>query len=533
MGVFWLFFKIQLLTIYRGILSGGSKRRLLLLAPVGILPYFTFTASLNLFRSWILSENIGQRLHENFLSSTLLGFFIFLSFGGIPIALHQFSKAKDLQILLSKPISRRLYFLYKFFLTSLYNSPLFFFIGLPVLFACLYSAHVSPLLYALVVFAVLLFVQFPTFIATAIALFFLKLTSFNKAKNVATALVGVVFIAGWAGFQFLRLSSLNPGSADFDPQQLQRLANIEWWDFLPSHLMANFIILLASGEILSFLFKGLLLLIGALFFINAGAMLADIANRKDWITSGIKSGSRVGAGSGNKLSMFPSDSPVLTLLKKDLLLFWRDSRQTTSILMLVVMLIVFPFLVQTHNTDYGQFPPFGFVALFSSVIAANISSRTIPFEGLAFRLNLVCPQPIYNIYVAKMLAAFLLTIGPAFFGLIIFAWRFSLDWPLCLLSAFMVIGVILNATSIGMWMGIKYANFKWENPKQLLLQPGAFYLILLALFVTLVGLAIILPTYFILSSYLAILFFVAFSGGLQFLFLKLSLKRLTKLEWHF
>ena len=533
MNVFWHILKIKILSIYRGFLSGGSKRRLLVFVPIIFLPYFSFTSSLELFQSWALAKNIGPQVYANYLSTTFLGFFIFLSFGGIPIALHQFTKASDLQILLSKPVSRKMFFQLELLISSAYNSPLVMLFGLPVFFAYLYSAHVSPVYYILFVIAICAFIQYPTFFATMAALLFLKLAGFTKAKNIATAMVAVLFLAGWAGFQFLRLSTFNPTSTDFNQQHLLKLSNVEFLNFLPSTILTKILLSMAQADLLSILINGMILVIGAFVLLAAGAKIVDVAFNKDWPNSAPGKLGKFEHISSRRSSVFSFSSPVFTLIKKDLLIIWRDSRQTTSILMLMVILIVFPFFLDIQTTNFGQIPPFGFVAIFSSIVVANISSRLIPFEGLAFRWNLIYPQPMINIYVAKVFTAFLITIGPALIGLFVMVWRYKLNWQFLAMLIFLLIGLILNSATVGIFMGLKYANFKWENPKQVLQQPGAFYLIILALVVTVVGLGIYLPMYYFLSGLLAIVLFLLLVVGLQFMFLRLSIKRLTKLEWHF
>jgi hypothetical protein len=533
MAVLIYIFKIQALTFWRGFVGGGRNRRPLLLLPAVILPFVSYTSSLKLFQSWAISGNVDHVVYENYLSVTFLGFFIFLSFGGIPIVLHQFSKAKDIQLLLSKPVSRGLFFQCKVLLTSFYNSPLFLFIALPIICAYLYSMQVSAIYYVSVFFAVFAFVQYPTFIATVSALFFLKIAGINRAKNIATVLVAVLFLAGWAGLQFVRLSTINPTSIDFNPQNILKLVQIDFWNFLPFQLLTRFLVSIVQGDFLEFILNGAILFLGAYILLVLGARLADAANKQDWITSGSKSFVKRTKRDSKRLSVFTSSIAILTLFKKDMLLVWRDSRQTMSILLLMVILVVFPFLVQSHDTGFGQIPPIGFFALFSSVVTANISSRSIPFEGLAFRWNLICPQPITNIYVAKLLTAVTLTIGPVLIGLFVMNWRFGLGWKLLATTILLMAGIVLNSASLGLLMGIKYANFKWENPKQVLRQPGPFYLIISTLALTTAGLAVFLPTFYFISSLLAILLFLILVGGVQLLIARLSIKRLLKLEWYF
>ena len=120
-------------------------------------------------------------------------------------------------LLLHSPIERRTVFQFKFLQAAFFNSTLFYYLGFPLLGAMAAATKAPVYFYIIAFIASLFFLIIPNFLSIIAGVLLIRLITVKRAKNLAAALVGIVFILTWTGFQFLRLSRLDPRSSDFAP----------------------------------------------------------------------------------------------------------------------------------------------------------------------------------------------------------------------------------------------------------------------------------------------------------------------------
>lgn len=528
MSLFFQIFRLQFLQFTRSFFGGGRRRKVYLVF-ILIFPVSIFMSSKNLFLAWLSLGETGDRLFANMISTSLLGLLVFLSIGGVPFILHSLGKSGDLRFLLSAPVPARMIFLAKALISGFYNSTLLFMIILPMLVASAWVHNASILVYPFVLLILVVYIQIPTFVSTLLSALFLRLTSLTRARNLATALMGILFLGGWIAFQFLRLEQLDPTAGDFDPLRTSQFAQLHLWHVLPSQLFADLLVHLVKGELISTLLLFLSCLAIAAAALTLGVILLEYLNRSEQGV-GRSTGSKF-FGRKNSMTAGSGGSIYLALVEKDLRLLWRDSRLATSFLMLFVMIIVFPLIFAgSESSDPFQIL---FLSLFLAAIVANVTSRLFPFEGKAFRLNLISPQPLHLILVAKLILASAMILLPTALTFLVLMLKLKPGFLTAVSIALMLGGAAVIGMSSGLAFGIRFANFKYVNPRYMLLPPGHLLLPLVTAATAVFGLAL----YYVGSEWLsptaAAMFWLLYVGLVSVTGFRYALNYCKKLEWYF
>jgi len=233
-----------------------------------ILPSLIVMQTNGLFRMWLQTPG-GPDLLLNFVSASLFGVMFLLFLTGIPVAMHHFFLANDLSMLLAFPLEPGQVYLQKFLETTVSNLGMFTLLGLPVLLSMMLAVKFSIISLLLIVIASVFFVAITTGLSVLFSLMLAQLFSIKKMRRIATLLLGVFVVVAWAGFQFVRLSRLDPSSGDFDPAVVHSFSTASQkfnFIFLPSSWVVRLLSANFRGEWLT---AGVSLVGRAVFFFGA------------------------------------------------------------------------------------------------------------------------------------------------------------------------------------------------------------------------------------------------------------------------
>lgn len=437
------------------------------LAGLIVLPSMIVIQTNGLFNMWLLTPG-GPELLLNFVSVSLFGVMVLLFLTGIPVAMHHFFLAKDLSMLLAFPLDPRQVYLHKFLETAVSNLGMFVLLGLPVLFSMMLAVKFSILSLILIAVTCLLFIAIPTGLSVLFSLMLARLFSIKKMRRLATLLLGMFVILAWAGFQFVRLSRLDPSSVDFDPAAMHTISTaLQKFNFflLPSSWVVRSLWASFRGQWLT---ASACLAALFVFSMLAAILSAHWRSRLDRCDIRIESAGRVGAVKTSSLT-----SPRLrfyqALFVKDVRLILRDPRFFQSNLILLAMMAVSPFFVQTEKIGASGtldvLAPYIPLTILALIISAAIGVQNLPMERLSFQYLKLAPVRLRDVLLVKSMRATLLVISVSSVAIFIAAWRFGTPskWLLPVIAANWLLA--LGGTSLGQAFGAIAGKFDWTDPR--------------------------------------------------------------------
>ncbi|MBN1997881.1 hypothetical protein JW935_10040 [candidate division KSB1 bacterium] len=507
----------------------GNRRVLIGMILVILLPVYFFMLTAELFHAWNGLDQARQVLIFNAMGSVLWGLFFFLFLSGIPVTMHFYFLSRDLDLLLSSPIKQTTVFRFKFFITTLGNSMIFYIIGLPILLAAGFSLRLSYFYYLAVIVGGIAFLFIPTGLATLFSLLLIRISTAQKLKNYSVVITGLIFIALWTGIQLIRLERFNPMSGRFDANSLEYIpslvdnSSLSIW---PSHWLCRGLYGFAGGGFYMAAFHFLLLLVSAAAIFYFSALFIQKAFEKG-ITKTVVNSVKNSKSTGR----IRRKTPVIALAVRDYKLLVRDSRLLTTIFFYIAMMVVFP-LVLGFSPPLSETPlpqPYIKMLLFCSIMAGSLAARLIPMEGLSFFYNRFLPMPARIFMISKTLLCSFFCICCTVVALFVLSFIFKTGLILFLYILGISVFVIFGAVGLGLVFGIYFARFDWIHPKQMLQSGGFIYLTIASVLFWLVSVQIIgsfavhLPVVFFCVGVLGTVFYII--GTIS------AIKKFEKLEW--
>ncbi len=502
-----------------------------------------------------LSQNlpVEVRLVDNFIMVVFLGFFVFLLASGITISIHYLFISTDLPLLLSSPIPEYSIFSFKLIEAIFANSSFFLFFGIPTFIAYGVVTHAAWYYYPLMLINALCFLIIPVAISFLGALIVVKFLPASRARELTAILLAVISLGIWLALQLVRASMFDRSSPDFDPnsiEQLGRISHIFLFDILPSTWAARALSGFAQGDLALIIYNFVPLLIFTALICYVSIRLSKIAFTKGMVSSEhavtLHKRKTVQKSKTVAKRWFPDlfSSAILAVSWRDSKLFIRDSRQITNIIMIAAIMVVFPLIQETDPsaTNFNLYRPYLFVIVIGALMAARLNARMIPLEEKAFWITKLTPQSGSRIIWGKYLFGFALSTILSWTAIIIVSTYYGHPLRIRLL-AFCATLVLSGAlSSVGLFTGIKYGQFDWEHPKQMLTSTGGFMLTVFTIVVVGIIGGIVALIYFTGNLMQLSLQFLDFSAVvIAFLFTSISAvsinylsgKKLDRLEWRF
>jgi len=489
---------------------------------VGVLLGVIFAAGIYASAHWFFAEclavePIGEVVVRRMLGMALLTIFALLTFSSLISAFSTFYLAEDLQLLVSRPVPPEPLYTARFLETGLHSSWMIVPFSLPIFIAAGRLFEAGPGFYAALAVVYMALAVVPTGIAVVASLVLTSLLSARRARHLFV--IAGSLMAGVLLFMFRSLAPerfMNPGqrTALLDVVRTMKGSDPTWlpstWalDALWPHLGYG-----TRSDTHPVLL--LLSLAAATFFVGAWAFRALYPRAYSRAQEGLQLGG--GPSPARRRTARGLDELVrrasrgraspgidLAMLRKDSLVFIRDTAQWSQLLMLlsIVAIYVLNFKYIRLVTGTGLISELGLhflnLALSGFVVVALAARFVFPavsLEGPAFWLVRSSPSSTHRFLWAKTRSwsYFLALFG----NLLILTTSFFLETSTVLAVAAVVTitPLIDGLVGLGIGLGARYPRFDADNAAKIATGlGGVLFMILGAALLVVVVVAAIGPT---------------------------------------
>jgi len=469
-----------------------------------------------------LEGNIGNIIALKGLSLLLMLVFFLLIFSSLLVSINNFYLSPDLPVILSSPVSWNNIYLSKWLETAVKSSWMILFAILPV-FVALGMSYKAPAGYYFSLLPVLVaFVLIPSGMGVCIGIFIMAIMPAKRARNIFAVLGLLVVIIISLLFRFLKP---------------ERFVNPEWFAnmtifisemklpvsvLLPSTWTTEILTPFFSVQAGAPLFFILLLLSTACVFNIFGNWIFNVFYYKGLVKAQQSQRPRLMLSEGMQknswkffnlgyLSSKLFRIPLFffrgyrgALVEKDMASFIRNIGQSSQVLLLFAIVIIYLFSIKALPVDWGtslsfklryiiSFLNIGLVGFVITAVAARLVLPSIGNEGRSFWIIRVSPlsmrQFLWNKFLTALfplfiLAQTLIVISNEFLG--VKRWFMVLSIGTC---------SVLVASITGLAVGIGAYNAKFSpedtNKEQSGFQGAAFMLSAFAVIILTIMLEII------------------------------------------
>lgn len=531
--------------------------------------------SLILFYSSKLISFMFERLDEELtgiildiaLDYTFAMMFIFIIFTGVASSLYILYSSKDLQLLLSLPISFRTVFVYKYIEALIANSYLFFIVVFPILISLGITSQMPIAYYPVMLIVFISVVSIPTSLGVLLGMITVRYVNPKRAREMLAIIGGLLGLGIWLSSQLLsryigdKVPEFESMNIENIKQYVVAIFDRPFLKFLPSTWGSNALFYIHKGEYASFV-------LNFIFAAAAAGILAFICITlsKKIYYSGWSSASQAVSGrrfrrtrvkdrgdiEGKRPGIL-SISGINYLMVKDFKVLFRDMRRLLQIFMpMVMILFIFFWTFSRSINERGGIDFFisleNLFILFAPLLVAglinvNISANNIGGEGLKFWILKISPVHSKKILRTKIIFSSLVT---ALLGSVIMIIFYFVYRPEIL---YLILGLLLLAlfcwgdSVIGTCVGTFFPVFKpsASSKSNISFLGGILNFIFFALYLLIFsGIAMgvmFLGYYFSLSNLIvfpAILILEVLMNLILYnVLINISAYRLNSIEWKF
>lgn len=371
-----------------------------------------------------IEGNIGIIIALKGLTLLLMLVFFLLIFSSLLSGINNFYLSSDLPVILSSPVSWESIYLSKWFETAVKSSWMILFAVFPVFIALGLVLKTSWSYYVFLLPVLTIFVLVPVGIGVMISIILMALVPAKRARNIFIFLGLLITALLFLLFRFLRP---------------ERFANPEWFanltiflsemklpvsEFLPSMWVTGSLTpFFREGNGTPFFYMSLLL-----FTAGAAIVFGNWLFRAFFYSGLIKArqSGRPSAGTyrdgGTVLKLlsrclFPVKGYRKALFEKDLVTFFRNVTQSSQLLLLFAIIVIYLFSIKALPLEWGtylslqlkyliSFFNIGVVAFVITAVAARIVLPSVENEGRAFWIIRVSPVSMRGFLWSKFMIAF-------------------------------------------------------------------------------------------------------------------------------
>ncbi|MBX3141288.1 MAG: hypothetical protein KF875_11095 [Trueperaceae bacterium] len=463
---------------------------------------------------WLYAYPLVDRLAPVVLQRSLEGLFLMLMaavlFSVLVASIGILYGSADLELLLAQPTGRARVFGMKVveLFVNAAGLPLLF--TLPVLAGIGVALGARPLYYLVGALAASALYALPVAVGALLALVLVRVAPAGRVREVATAASVSVAAVALLGLRALRPEQLfRLGDQDTDAFErfLTSFARLDagwlppaWaanasWAALDGRLHAGLLVLLATGA------AGL----------GLAGLLAHVAFARGWV----RSLDAAPVAAPRRRSTAPRWERALVgrlgvtgaIIAKDARVFMRDVQQWSQLIVLAalagvyfVSLAAIPVPTQQFRDGLGAMN-IAFVGFIVAGIGLRVAYPSVSFDDGAFWLSQVQPIRKRTVVLAKFLFTLPLMLALAL-GLGITAGKVLDASPVLAFGAPLAAGLsALAITALAVGLGAANARFEFTSPNELVMTPGAFAYMALALAYTAVVTALLArPAWLVISG---------------------------------
>lgn len=567
-----LLLKNRLNIILLGYTRDEPKRRIgrIIGTLVGVVIF-----SLVLFYSTKLISFMFERLGEG-LTDVILDIaldyafammFIFITFTGIASSLYILYSSKDLQLLLSLPISFRTVFVYKYIEALIANSYLFFIVILPILISYGITSQMPLVYYPLMLIVFISVLSIPTSLGVLLGMIAVRFINPKRAKEIIAIMGGLFGFAIWLSSQLLSryIGNVVPEFESMNIESIKQyilaIFDRPFLKILPSTWGSDALFYIHDGEYGSFALNFILAAAtaGILAFIcialSQKIYYSGWSSASQAVTGRRSRRARMEGGEEIRKKRFEilSLSGINHLIVKDFKVLFRDMRRLLQVFMpMVMILFIFFWTISSSIDERGGINFFIsqenlfiiFVPLLASgLININLSGNNIGGEGLKFWILKISPVHSKRILRTKIIFSSLLTAMLGSILVIVFYFVYRPEIVYLLLGLLLLVLFCWGDSVIGTSVGVFFPVFKpsSSNKNNISFLGGILNLIFFVLYLFIFSGIIIglmfLGSYFSWSNLIifpAILIIeILIDLVLYSVLINISAYRLNSIEWKF
>ncbi|MCW8805701.1 MAG: hypothetical protein OQK56_04510 [Ignavibacteriaceae bacterium] len=480
------FIKFQEELSGKSLLKSLSASLIYILFAIGI---FFFTQNII---TYLLEEvKIGMFLLHRFIFVVLFIFFMTVNIGNIVVSYSTFFKTREVGFLLTKPISFTKIFLIKFLDNFFYSSSTLLLMVTAALAG--YTSYFG-LPWTFIPFAsVVLILPFMFIAGTLGAITLLIIMRFAASFGVKKVLVTIASVYATATIMFYMFSSpiqLVANVFEYFPNINNYFGFLEnpAIKFLPNHWVADALYWISSGKFIAAGWSIYLLIVVSILFIIFALLLAKNWFYKTWLVFlNLSNELSIKKKRNVKVASFFEKKSSLTpgreaLLKRELLLFFREPSQWTHFLVMAFLITIF--ILSISNVDvivmnayniYLKTIVYLIIYLFNVFLIASMALRFIfplvSLEGEAIWKIRSAPLNYKKMMLTRLFMYFsvIFVMGQ----LLNFVSNYQFSIILTAISQLNTAFVTVTLVSLNFGMGASYANYKEKNPIRVASSQGA------------------------------------------------------------
>ena len=410
--------------------------------------------------------------------------FIFIIFTGIATSLYILYLSKDLELLLSLPISYRTVFTYKYIEALISNSYLFFIVIFPFLISYGITSKIPLAYYPLMIIIFIFTLSIPTSLGVLIGMIAARYVNPSRAREILAVVGGLFGMLIWLSFQIIPryVENITPElklmGIENIKQYIIAIFDKPFLRFLPSTWGSNTLFYIHNGDYREFIFNFTLITVTSILLIFLCIVLSQRIYYSGWSSTSqviarkvLKKGKAEELkGTGEKKYGFSFFSGVNYIIVKDFKLLFRDARRLFRIFMPVAMLIFLFFW--SFSSDINKrgninfFIPLEillflfFPLLISGMVNTNISGNNIGGEGLKFWILKLSPVHAKKILRTKIIFSSVLTVICGSIIMIIFYFVYKPGLSYLIFGLLLLILFSWGDSVIGTSVGTFFPVFK-------------------------------------------------------------------------
>ena len=464
---------------------------------------FDYLFFLRIIKHLLDIELVGSILVDKLMGMINLTLFSVLIFSNIIASLSTLYLSKDLNLLLSAPISHSNVFVAKYFQTTINSSYMVIIFGLPIFFALGKAFDMGTGFYIGMVGLLIPFIIIPAGLGILFTMLLMRFFPAKRTNQVLT-FMGMIFAAGLIFFfRFLRPETLYEDVTDMaQPAFVDFLSNfsVPRYPFLPSTWLTHIINEMVGMEIGVFyenlvflILGGIVVFVGVvwisrkIYFSGFSQAFESKRRGKERRVSNLK----IFEGSFKYMSL-----PERSVIIKDLKTFFRDTTQWSQLFLIGALIVIYLFSIKNIPVttpflkNLTSFLNLGLAGFVISALAVRFVFPTTSLEGEAYWIIVSSPLSVRKFLWGK----FLVYLFPIVFlgELLIISSNIILmvDQFLMILSSVTILLVTITLTAMGVGLGAIYPRFNYENTAEIAAGFGGILYMILSL--TYVGLTVVI-----------------------------------------
>jgi ABC-2 type transport system permease protein len=426
---------------------------------------------------------IGPMLSWKLTSMVLLITFSMVIVSSIIISMTTLYYAADLKFLFSCPIDLRSLFMEKALDTVFYSSWTLLLAILPFVVALGRVKGLDAgfyLSYALLIFPfVLLAGSFGIIFSMLVMYFFPS----SRTRDITWLLGSVSVSFVYVAFRFSKPEALlRPDTLEVVAQYIQYLQS-PTATYLPSWWVTTAMVAYSAGKWSAFFFYS------GILFMAALAVYAGMYQLSGYVYARGFSGAQSSPGFKGVSRLIPEQRLVLkyekfrhllTFFWKDRLLFLRDARYWSQLILIAALIVVYLFSIRQLPLDSQaikslvSFLNIGVAGFVMAAIGLRFTFPAISLEGSSFWILKSSPVSTAKIMYEKLLFSLVPSVAIGAVLITCSNYLLNADLFISALSTFTIVTAAVAISVMGIGMGALFPDFKVENIHQLESSYGGF-----------------------------------------------------------